>query len=135
MKKLELKHLVGYLPYKLKGVLSHPDIKNTSERFLTGRLLDYLTEYNCYVFKPILRPLSDIDNLTVDFSGHKDKFINRYFGFNSMMHYHKEYLKYGSAYWNNRAPYCVVQWLFEYHFDIHGLIDAGLAIDINTIKE
>lgn len=27
-----------------------------------------------------------------------------------------------------------VRILFEYHFDVFGLIDAGLAIDINTLK-
>ena len=29
------------------------------------------------------------------------------------------------------------QWqkLFEWHFDVFGLIDAGLAIDINTLEK
>ncbi len=30
--------------------------------------------------------------------------------------------------------YKVVKKLFEWHFDIFGLIPAGLAIDINTLK-
>jgi len=30
--------------------------------------------------------------------------------------------------------YCIVQKLFEWHFDVFGLIEKGLAIDINTIE-
>ena len=32
-------------------------------------------------------------------------------------------------------PFNVVQKLFEWHFDVFGLIKDGLAIDINTIKQ
>jgi len=31
--------------------------------------------------------------------------------------------------------YWVIQKLYEWHFDIHGLIETGLAIDINTLKQ
>lgn len=31
-------------------------------------------------------------------------------------------------------PYDLIQKLFEWHFDVFGLIEEGLAIDINTLK-
>jgi hypothetical protein len=31
-------------------------------------------------------------------------------------------------------PYSVFKNLFEWHFDVFGLIEQGLAIDINTLK-
>lgn len=32
------------------------------------------------------------------------------------------------------SPYWIIEKLYEWHFDIHGLIEKGLAIDINTVK-
>jgi hypothetical protein len=32
------------------------------------------------------------------------------------------------------APYSIIEKLLEHHFDIFGLIESGLAIDINTLK-
>lgn len=43
--------------------------------------------------------------------------------------------KYNSYSDINYLPYAVVNMMFEYHFDIFGLIDQGLAIDINTLSE
>lgn len=31
-------------------------------------------------------------------------------------------------------PYYIIEKLFEWHFDVFGLIEQGLAIDINTLK-
>ena len=36
---------------------------------------------------------------------------------------------------NFKDYYSVVEKLYKWHFDIHGLIEAGLAIDINTLNE
>lgn len=30
-------------------------------------------------------------------------------------------------------PYWIVKKLYEFHFDVHGLIEKGLAIDKNTL--
>ncbi|MCE5226488.1 MAG: hypothetical protein LLG05_11620 [Porphyromonadaceae bacterium] len=32
-------------------------------------------------------------------------------------------------------PYDMVEWLFEHHFDIYGLVDQNLAVDINTLPK
>lgn len=105
--QLELKHLAAYLPYGLKAMYN--GIKFT---------ITALGQKNCYGttfessqglvfndFKPILRPLSDIE----------DDEINT-----------PEYLQ--------SCCYSYVQYLLEQHYDVFGLIDNGLAIDVNTIR-
>ena len=57
-------------------------------------------------------------------------------GMNSYQYYINEFDKWESpsAYLNSRAPYGFVLNLLEWHFDVFGLIEKGLAIDINTLK-
>jgi len=40
----------------------------------------------------------------------------------------------GSSYLNYQQIICVNNFLVEWHFDVFGLIEKGLAIDINTLK-
>lgn len=70
------------------------------------------------------------------FCSASDPITNREFGYYSISK--KFYLK------NNRDKedltyvvnqYDAMQKLFEWHFDVFGLIEAGLAIDINTLSE
>ena len=35
----------------------------------------------------------------------------------------------------NYIPYYIIQKLYEWHFDIHNLIERGLAININTLEK
>ena len=115
--KLELKHLAGYLPYKvLVG---------------DGRTPFELTEYNFtnvfpYLTKIYLRPLSD---LTKEIEVNREKFvpINRMelYGY-----YDKSCLNPNNV---KSISYNMIQFLFEWHFDVFGLIEKGLAIDINTL--
>jgi hypothetical protein len=37
--------------------------------------------------------------------------------------------------WLNHCSYFLVSYLFEWHFDVFGLIEDGLAIDLNTINK
>lgn len=145
MEKIELKHLACYLPYGLKimakiesQIENHPfehcDIVNVNllSKSLTIRHMvgidkdvEYITYKNFEDIKPILRPLSDYKdvnedamvNLNIDIS---DQLIiadcaNGYFNPQDLM-------------------YRVAEICFENHIDVFGLIDKGLAIDINTLK-
>lgn len=114
--KLELKHLVGYLPYGLKV-----QYKSTYNDCLKIRDLEiYNVSYSLLMQdKPILRPLSDltkeeINMFSIDFK---------------VMIKSKKKIDIKNYTTLNEA-----EWLFENHFDIHGLIPAGLAIDINTLQ-
>ena len=127
--KLELKHLAPYLPYGLNMDISHTEyaIKeaesknrlkecklvgiNSSAEFATLCCITNIKQHNNGILylsivtpKPILRPLSEID----DDEENTPETISK-------------------------CCYSYVEALFENHFDVFGLIEKGLAIDINTI--
>ena len=121
--KLELKHLAGYLPYELKGF-------NQNKKIVYFTLSDgrYLLDRN---FKPVLRPLSDLTKENVvDMIEYSD-FESVYFNSNpsDLIFINTEDKIYLSDILKN------TEFLLKNHFDIYGLIDAGLAIDINTINK
>jgi len=125
IEKLELKHLAPYLPYELK-------VKNTVTRSgatwtATGihihnenvfvNLNKSYTGTNTRHIKPILRTMSDLpDEIFEDF-GFADE---------------EDFLV---CLIEGSINYCDYIKLISQHFDVFGLIDAGLAIDINTLPE
>ena len=126
--KLELKHLAPYLPYGLKMLSSithevdEMQYLNTTKNHV-GRNDDFANESEEFVTchnignsKPILRPLSDLE---------LDEFNNKIFN--------REYIIDKET----DADLGYYEWcfLFSEHFDVFGLIEAGLAIDINTLEQ
>ena len=116
--KLELKHLAPYLPYEL-------NIQNNSGDFhkMTGYTLDaYFIKKHTVSPRPILRPLSD---------------------FNKGLY--SEIFKTFYLNWQNSEDFCLTpigvnsvsyelaNILIKNHFDIFGLIEKGLAINVNTL--
>lgn len=119
IKELELRHLVGYLPYEL-------NVKIRQERqisrhewkwFETENILNpgFLT-WNLENITPILHPLSDLTKEFID----SDIILSDFC---------PEFLIGNISEWN----YGFVNRLYELHFDVHQLIENGLAIDINTL--
>ena len=124
--KLELKHLAGYLPYKLKGIMYYGGC--VREDVELG-LMDIPVWLNgSYPIKPILRPLSD---LTKEIEANGEKFVPiqkyNYLRFEEISNYR------GGSNTLNFIQVREQDALLELHFDIDGLIEAGLAIDINTL--
>ena len=132
MEKLELKYLADYLPYDLKfiGYLKHGSSLpfDDSEDILTlcPFVLTYLHQ-EFEEFKPILRPLSDLTNK---------------YGYHFIWERETDYES--LCQWvdldidsrlTDKFSYEFWQILFENHFDLFGLIEKGLAVDINTIKQ
>lgn len=116
--KLELKHLVPYLPYKIwfiyegkkllsKGIYS---IKGTWYLKATGGV------YDIDKCKPILRPLSNLTKRDAREHNYPDE-----------GHLERSLL-------SGHAPYEVWNEYVKEHFDVFGLIEKGLAIDINTLN-
>jgi len=147
MKKLELKHLAPYLPYNLKVF----DDYYSEIRYLAAlafsdcgivKQLHYPSqtrEYN--EIKPILHPLSD---LTKEIEHNGEKFVPiEWLNENKSVRLIKvintgryEVFSENTGTTNIRFwEYCIIEKLFEWHFDVFGLIKDGLAIDINTIKQ
>lgn len=129
MEKLKLKHLAPYLPYKLKGNYEVSEVVPSAKFELRNKELrtdnvDFFLNYA----KPILRPLSD---LTKEIEVNGEKFVPiEYFlgddGDNIL-----------NAFNHNKnsdvIEYVLVLKLLEWHFDIYGLIEKGLAVDKNKI--
>ncbi len=86
------------------------------------------THYNTSGFKPILRPLSD---LTTEIEHNGEKFVP----FDKLDQHHNFSVMHFSDIITDptRYPYTIVEKLFEWHFDVFGLIENNLAIDIKTI--
>lgn len=123
MKQLELKHISPYFPFGLK-IKSGEDIyevlsigKNCV--YFKGGLLPYND------FKLILRPLSD---LTKEIERNGEKFIPC-----EQFSYDMECMLRLGDVDTGCQPYSLIQKLIEWHFDIFGLIDKDLAIDINNL--
>lgn len=118
--ELELKHLAPYLPYNLEGISSSGTIfllstfSNMKGRGVESRSIDMWLSNR---FKPLLLPLSSLTK--ADWSLYMSLYgLTK----TEILENHIEYL-----------PYGLINSWFENHIDIFGLIEAGLAIDINTL--
>ena len=154
--ELELKHIAPYLPYKLdvqenKSGLIGEMLSLTNDR-LQIMVIDPNWGWRSFLqIKPILRPLRD---LTIEIEHNGEKFIpidwfkpdDSEMSCNFLQERDKELIEailhismYDISVYEgnidiNLLPYFVMEKLFEWHFDILGLIIEGLATDINTLK-
>lgn len=132
--KLELKYIAPYLPYGLKGIITyHADNKEICTLGVKCDINNVCDIYDflnsSYDLKPILRPLSD---LTKEIEVNGEKFVpilemERIFKINPLWE--------GWDFKHIAVELPIEIWnkLFEWHFDVFGLIPQGLAIDINTL--
>jgi hypothetical protein len=132
MKKLELKHILPYIPFKLKA----QDIRTKEIRIVT--LLHFTCDlstvgHNQLIYDglllskhlPILSPLSD---LTKEIQVNGERFVP-YKKIKEIYPSDTFSSSSNPAQWSLRA----VEKLLEWHFDVYGLIENDLAIDINTL--
>jgi hypothetical protein len=141
VEELTLKHLSGYLPYGLKAEML--DYKSD----YVGRQYDVIIGVHqwskngdwCLLtdggskpsfnhIKPILRPLSDLTK-EIEVDGEKFVPIEK---MEQMGWFNRDCL---NAYTILNIPYAMVQILLSWYFDIHNLIEQGLAIDYNTLND
>jgi len=138
--ELELKHLAPYLPYKLKIYTPNSTWIGISS------VLNYANKPTVEIY-PILRPLSDLtkeievngerfvpESLMSDM-GHSVLFKNGKFRCDLDEDILAEFPVLGKPYNIEWLPYKMVDKLFEWHFDVFGLIEQGLAIDVNTLSK
>ena len=139
--KLELKHLAPYLPY---GVMIYSKFKN-SDNYSTFEInhKNFNSTLTHNSRKPILRPLSDLSEVI---EHNNEKFIptelldSDEYPIDFFVDTNFEYiLDWINCYQKNHhilfLPFGLINQLIEWHFDVFGLIEKGLAIDINTIKK
>jgi hypothetical protein len=139
--QLELKYLVGYANHNLKI-----QIQEVGESAFISELegIDFKTkriiakEYNSSLYwklteiKPILYPLSMITK-EIEINGEMIVPIEWFIKEDWYGCYELERMNNQNFINLNTLPYCITEQLLEWHFDIYGLIEAGLAIDKTTI--
>jgi hypothetical protein len=153
MKKLELKHLAPYLPYALK-VFRHTGETTDMLELTAGKIQLWEDDYY-QVFKPVLRPIPYLNTGELkEIVKHlfKDSHMIRpcyddrhpitcndgYISFyddSTMQTYVavKPSAGTGLPVLNMSNHFSDYDVFFKLHIDLFGLINAGLAIDINTI--
>lgn len=157
--KLELKHLAPYLPYGLT-VLYQDTVSDFYEIEMIGLengfVIDDNTSYGFGDVKPILRPLSDLTK-EIECDGSKfypiGKLHNSSYRRNgktckgeyelteevrniitTKKHSFAHGVKIDLNKLDNNESW-IINYLLKWHFDVFGLIEEGLAIDINTLKQ
>lgn len=145
--KLELKDIVGYLPYELKCKVT--DRRKTVIATLGGLYSDGNCVFHDIVesekgfskIKPILRPMTDIIKPLPDGTiPIVEMWNNNLFGYNLdkkpipsefMCEWTLSDLMENISFDNYSRLF---EYLYAHHFDINNLIGRGLAIDTNTTK-
>lgn len=129
--KLELKHIVPYLPYELEVLdalnqkVKVIGVKNETYFIDGGNVYAYGDIQDC---KPILHPLSD---LTKEIEVNGENFVPNKrlkFGENKLRTISRAKIL-------SETSYRAISLLIEWHFDVFGLIEAGLAISIHDISK
>lgn len=146
MKKLELKHLAPYLPYRLKiqveWLLELNDLILIQTDGVNCDLYDNTVNSKFHTalkyIKPILRPLEDLFfNLNIENESQKPFEYLEDFADTESERMFLDVIEYKETKFIlekiQYAPFSFIQKLFEWHFDVFGLINKGLAIDINTL--
>jgi tRNA(Ile)-lysidine synthase TilS/MesJ len=130
MRELTLKELAPYLAYNL-GIYcknAYPLVEFTMNAAGGTGYIAIREVIEAEMYKPILRPMSDLTRKELEaeyFEDHIDFLTNE---FNHWIE------KYGCDHVVNETPYGHVQYLLSEHYDIYGLISAGLAISIHDLK-
>lgn len=143
--KLELKHLAPYLPYGLK-VRRMSDHNSPINNFTLQGLStngcygsEDITPWEFEKCKPILRPLSELNREDVSVGDNKyegyfhfleETYLNHTEGIEHLKRIANE-----DSRWMYSINLYLYQHLLEWHFDVFGLIDEGLAIDVNTLNQ
>lgn len=134
--ELEVKHLAPYLPYGLKlqyvvrekvektGIMKSI-IHNEDETHPTKVSIEWCDSEHIWMFKPILRPLKEIQNVIESFDGIE------YYGSNYEKGRKIDGFSFGGI---SKLELSDYQKLMSMHFDVFGLIEEGLAVDINTLS-
>ena len=130
--ELELKHLAPYLPYGLKCI--DGELIGISNHIGWSGIFKAIHGSNhipiCGI-KPILRPLSDLTK-EIEVNGEKfvpiEYFEDKYYTLDLHKQCHRLL---ENEDWIYQTNFMLINYLLKWHFDIFGLIENNLAININ----
>jgi hypothetical protein len=140
---LELKHIKNYLDHRLlistgvndkllEMVYAHTEVTHSViEENQAGPIsIEFLLSKQ---FKPLLHPLSSLTK-PIEHKGETfvpARMLDEVFGFYYRTPITLEYFIQDHL---STIPHGVIDKLFEWHFDVFGLIEKGLALDKSTLK-
>lgn len=137
--ELTREHLAGYLPYELQGFVEKGNIPFTLDGiqyYADDEIWCLFGKEECLIqqFTPILYPLSYFTK-PIELNG--GKFIPSKALQDGSFSVTFLLTAINARDWDEtlNANYRLVLRLLEWHFDIHGLIESGLAIDVNTLSD
>lgn len=135
--ELELKHIAPYLPYRVEIYELNVDGRNTFT--LDIDLLMAMQIGGFEYFKPILRPMSDLIEDCINGECPLNIIKERYNELNEERIQSVEFHNIGGVTlygmltddsYEVSMPLWAYDMLFSWHFDVFGLIDAGLAVEL-----
>lgn len=136
-------HLAPYLPYKLKCEVTDRGKKTIDIMFCVydngecsfANIVESNKGFS--EVKPILRPMTMLDGKTWNYENIPVNFL-RLLGVTASEHGYSlreaEEMVYNRRSEPFKIPYILFEQLLKFHFDVFGLIDKGLAVDINTLS-
>jgi hypothetical protein len=133
--ELELKHILPYLPYKLKcnekwTLISLSSLEDHAMFDYSARFDGENKKGYIQFLKPMLRPMSDLFKDIV----HNERKVNVSILLKRSLE--SSSVKSGKFLYPLTEPlampYFLIQVLFEYHFDVFGLTEKGLAEPIKN---
>ena len=140
--KLELKHLSGYLPYKLiMEILDFPLSKVLGKHY---RILELDCGHDFHFYfsqnrvRPILTPISDLEKIIENEFSKLDDFKSSEYSSEVIELFCFENIGFEeelSTYDLSKLPYECVEFMFKNHYDFFGLIEKGLAISIHDVEQ
>lgn len=139
--KLTIKHISAYLPYELYFMRYEKKcIDKTATPVIWSKdLYPFKTQLNAVSLngfdyeksKPILRPLSDLTK-EIEVKGEKFSVNEKMYDLFKLNPNWDGWEIFGKI--EVEFPYELWEKLFEWHFDVFGLIPQGLAYDINSLN-
>ena len=136
--KLKFEDLAPYLPYEIDIMVANSKKKMIlHNNYSNNYQIWFMTVLDLNYAQPILRPLSDLTNtifIGEDSFMPLDKLLKENcFATETMLMEDKlEYIEPLTSI--NFANYNDIKKLLSWHFDVFGLIEKGLAVNINDIK-
>ncbi len=137
--QLTIEHLAPYLPYglKIKEVSKGSFTCDPNQEDIIELSVNNISRfigkkpYKCVSQKPLLRPLSDLDKTYKDELSYSEWLIEKYYtiGIENQINRIEEDIR-----WINQCDYLLILYLLDWNFDINGLIEKGLALDINKVN-
>ena len=140
--RVEIKNVSPYLPYGLKiQHITTKEIKIVNgiyEQYKDGTFIYYWNENYGTInasshYKLVLRPMSNLTK-KIEIDGVDIIPIEGMFLPCGERETLTSWADENKCWLGTQVSYLVYENLFELHFDVFGLIDKGLAVDINTLK-